>query len=904
MTTPPRTLVALHTLSPDATRGYLKLLQNEGKELAQLSHAEQKRQLLYLLSLEKEARKIVAKGDAAEQAFFRKRFTTQLENLEEMYSPANVGKTTEKLKRKHAAKNRELLTLTDPTADERTQRALAQVRDNPEYLNELVAQTDLDRQGEITGLDFGADALLDVLGAGAGLTSDQILESLLDEFAMDKRYLQRANNSEVYHTQVREFARAASVDESLRASIVASMDKKGINTKNSTAVLNQLLEPAIRNKLLYLTYKTGLSEEVDELFADVADLGKGGDVATAVIFEQKQAAAAAARAETDLAASYGAFAVPSAEQLGGGLGGGGLERMLAPTVLASLANGDPEMFLDLQRAENREEQLRVISSYSGSSRGRVDPLSNVAKDFVRSLETAPQNDDFMLWRSMRGVETDRPPSVDELLKYNRQARRTARPGYRHKRTGDIREFQYRDMSYGVPTDAGTMFFLGKEGDLGEGGGYVRPEEAGRLGDAAVAGATIVEFDFSNPKVLNAVSVAMITPGNKAAFNDLGSRRDLARARGLYNKGTGEVVLLDGRREVLGIFNAGIGGLVGSYANNSEMADVAGSVTQLQLEGGDNALTSLDGAVVGETFDKLAPYIAPGLQVTSKAPVITEAAELVFRPGQSGGELTLMNVEDGEQQVKSIRLADLVKHRKFDDYADYEKSAKAAKQTPATEKQYKRMTRSRLLSPDRNRNRQARRARVEGGRQVGTGTRFEAALAAAPAEVGEAAVDGVVTTVGSATGSTEGVPPDVSLSDRLGESPRDPFVDSFTDNLRLGESPQPGLGADLPLGGRVSHTSPLPVPQFSFDLAVSDDQFVGPLPGHGGPAARNIGEALRGLTRAPVESRRFRTKPQTEEVVPEPTLSDSPAEAAAFEVSRAKKRAEAVRTQGTSLPIGG
>jgi hypothetical protein len=450
---------------------------------------------------------------------------------------------------------------------------------------------------------------------------------------------------------------------------------------------------------------------------------------------------------------------------------------------------------------------------------------------------------------MKGVETDRPPSVNELLRYNRQARRTARPGYRYKRTGDLREFSYNDMSYGVPSPSGTLFFTNEAND------YVRPEEAEAAANAALAGAKIVEFDVSNPEVLNAVGVALTNSEIQPFLQSQAGQAKIARSRTLFDTETGDVVILDEDRNVLWAGQADAGGLLGEHARNPAMADVAGSAALLQSQGTDNALMSLANAKQGEQFNELAIFVAPGLTIASKPPVVTVMGELTYAPGQSAGELTVLNIENGQRQVLKIPIGDVVKQHKFQGYNDYQMSAKDSGVEPMSEKQFDRATRPPLFSPDRKINRQAKRARVEGGRHVSRGTKFQNALARKPVEAAD---------------PVEDAPPDGSdLPDAVdgsgGGGPGSGFDDSrFTDAGAaladpLVDAPPEPPSSDIPLGGRFYHNLPLPTPQFGFNLTVPDEDFMGPRPEQGGPGptkGASFAGAIRHRTGADHAGRRF------------------------------------------------
>ena len=95
-----------------------------------------------------------------------------------------------------------------------------------------------------------------------------------------------------------------------------------------------------------------------------------------------------------------------------------------------------------------------------------------------------------------------PASLRELRAFRRQQMRTSRPGYRYKRTGDMREVTFIDKAMGWQTAAGPMYFVDDES-----GEYLTPEQVAKKGAADLKKANVVEFDVSNPDVLERVASA-------------------------------------------------------------------------------------------------------------------------------------------------------------------------------------------------------------------------------------------------------------------------------------------------------------------------------------------------------------------------------------------------------------
>jgi hypothetical protein len=281
-------------------------------------------------------------------------------------------------------------------------------------------------------------------------------------------------------------------------------------------------------------------------------------------------------------------------------------------------------------------------------------------EFAERAGNAQNDAAFQQWRGTRGIPQDHPVSINEYNRYQRHARQVGRPRWKARSTGDVRELKYQDYSFGIPTDAGMQFFTDKDGN------YYRPEAVAQLAQAQLAGARVVEIDLTNAE--NLILVGNVVEGAEGGDPMLGQLlRDMAgkkgaRARALYDKENGDIVVLDNDRMVMfkgKVASSGdAAGALHALAADPARADIAGTAAGVAAGRSDNALENLDGAIYDEDtpqqFD-VGNYTPPDVVPTTQAPITTINAEVVLSPGSDPRNLYAMYEEDGVRKMVTVPI---------------------------------------------------------------------------------------------------------------------------------------------------------------------------------------------------------------------------------------------------------
>jgi hypothetical protein len=281
-------------------------------------------------------------------------------------------------------------------------------------------------------------------------------------------------------------------------------------------------------------------------------------------------------------------------------------------------------------------------------------------EFAERAGNAQNDAAFQQWRGTRGIPQDHPVSINEYNRYQRHARQVGRPRWKARRTGDVRELQYQDYSFGLPTDAGMQFFLAA-GEEGESGTYLRPEEVAARARDELAGAQVVEIDLTNAENLILVGNVMAGVDNEEAatvLHGLAKGKAGTRARAFYDK-TGTLVIVDNNREVL--YNGVVGGAgadagaLAALAADPDRVDIAGTAAGVASGASDNRLMSLRGAPEkGNRFD-VGNYVPPGVKVTTQPPMTTVVGEVVNVPGADPRNLYVMMNDGGERKIVPVPI---------------------------------------------------------------------------------------------------------------------------------------------------------------------------------------------------------------------------------------------------------
>ena len=298
--------------------------------------------------------------------------------------------------------------------------------------------------------------------------------------------------------------------------------------------------------------------------------------------------------------------------------------------------------------------------FGGSGRGGYNPITSAVMEFAERAGNAQNDAAFQQWRGTRGIPQDHPVSINEYNRYQRHARQVGRPRWKARRTGDVRELQYQDYSFGLPTDAGMQFFLAA-GEEGKPGTYLRPEEVAARAQAQLAGAQVVEIDLTNAENLILVGNVMAGVDNEeaaAVLHGLAKGKAGTRARAFYDK-TGTLVIVDNNREVL--YNGDVGGTgadagaLAALAADPDRVDIAGTAAGVASGASDNRLMSLDDAPEkGNRFD-VGNYVPPGVKVTTQPPMTTVVGEVVNVPGADPRNLYVMMNEGGERKIVPVPI---------------------------------------------------------------------------------------------------------------------------------------------------------------------------------------------------------------------------------------------------------
>ena len=569
-----------------------------------------------------------------------------IDTLRDLQS-SNYGASADKARAKTAKDlediNAELAKRIDLRRDTRGQSQMVKLRDNPGAFIEFLSMDPLKQDDYLTSLGMGSDGLLDLVLAGTGATDAERAEriaAILDEAKTDDDTYALRGDAEGYQAAVT--AEAQQLAERLAPELEGAWRSYGLQPVHVKMIKASLLPAALRNRLMYETEVNVLKEKRAELVQQMASFDQGGDKAAGAASE---------------------VALQRALELGEALDALGLNPTMAE-VRADTADARGGMtdedrrsiellypgLADIARTGSPEEVRAALQGSSAAGQA-ADSTSIALMSLLHDVERANTNPDFVLWRRQRGVQGDVPASLRELRAFRRQQLRTSRPGYRYKRTGDMREVTFIDKAMGLQTAAGPMYFVDNES-----GEYLTPEQVAKKGAADLKKANVVEFDVSNPDVLERVASAAVNEELRPFLQSMAGQEKLARSRVLFDKTSGRMLVLDEKRQVIGSAVVTDDGELQRLAKDDDYADVVGSVDGFQRGEGGNMVASLpDDTIAGEPFE-VAAYIPAGTR-TAEAPKKTLRGEAVYAPGQPANKLALMHEVDGIKQVQFVDILD-------------------------------------------------------------------------------------------------------------------------------------------------------------------------------------------------------------------------------------------------------
>jgi len=301
----------------------------------------------------------------------------------------------------------------------------------------------------------------------------------------------------------------------------------------------------------------------------------------------------------------------------------------------------------------------------------VDPITTAVFRFQENRLASAEDPRFLLWRQQTGSTGEGAPSYNEYSKFLRQTSRAQRGGMfgpTTRRTGDVRLIAYTDRKGAVDTDSGALYFF--RAGTGE---SVPVEEVAEVGDAAVREADVVLFDFQardargkpviNERQRNQIGVAISGLGGARKETVDALRSEGARV--LYDKRSGEFVVLDKDRKVLAkdVIAGNDAQQLMDYASNSKIADVLGTVSGFRQGKSDNRAEtgSLKDLQVGDQETQSAAYIPKGFGYTVAPPTRYTSGEVVYVPGQG----LVVNIMDkgaegrGDERLISIPAEDIL-----------------------------------------------------------------------------------------------------------------------------------------------------------------------------------------------------------------------------------------------------
>jgi hypothetical protein len=570
-------------------------------------------------------------------------FMKSLSDLQSGKHEADVAKQLERAEQDLEDVNAKLAKRIDLRSDPRGQAQLMKIRSEPITFAAFLNADVLNPDTYLTQFGMGADRLLDLVLAGTGATPEEasrVIEDILDKAKVDNDTLLMIGDPKAYQKAVDAEVR------SLVAQVAPELRSAAGNRELSPAqwrlIEKDLLPTALRNRLMYETEVNALEEQRAELSKSVVALGEGGERA------QGEALALALQNTLEMMEGRSVLGVdPTMDEVRADTAKarGGMSpedrrsvELLYPGIADIARTGSPEEIRAALRGASAEGQA-------------ADPTSIALMSLLHDVERANTNPDFVLWRRQRGVQGDVPASLRELRAFRRQQVRTSRPGYRYKRTGDMREVTFIDKAMGLQTAAGPMYFVDNES-----GEYLTPEQVAKQGAADLKEANVVEFDVSNPDVLERVASAATNSELQPFLQSMAGQEKLARSRVLFDKTSGRMLVLDEKRRVIGSAVVTDDGELKKLAKDDDYADVVGSVDGFQRGEGGNMVASLpDDALVGGVFD-VAAYIPAGTR-TAEAPKKTLRGEAVYAPGQPANKLALMHEVDGIKQVQFVDILD-------------------------------------------------------------------------------------------------------------------------------------------------------------------------------------------------------------------------------------------------------
>ena len=536
-----------------------------------------------------------------------------IDTLRDLQS-SNYGASADKARAKTAKDlediNAELAKRIDLRRDTRGQSQMVKLRSDPSAFIDFLSMDPLKQDDYLTSLGMGSDGLLDLVLAGTGATDAERAEriaAILDEAKTDDDTYALRGDAEGYQAAVT--AEAQQLAERLAPELEGAWRSYGLQPVHVKMIKDSLLPAALRNRLMYETEVNVLKEKRAELVQQMASFDQGGDKAAGAASE---------------------VALQRALELGESLDALGLNPTMAE-VRADTADARGGMtdedrrsiellypgLADIARTGSPEEVRAALQGSSAAGQA-ADSTSIALMSLLHDVERANTNPDFVLWRRQRGVQGDVP---------------------------------FIDKAMGWQTAAGPLYFVDNESDE-----YLTPEQVAKKGAADLKEANVVEFDVSNPDVLERVASAATNSELQPFLQSVAGQEKLARSRVLFDKASGRMLVLDEKRQVIGSAVVTDDGELQKLAKDDDYADVVGSVDGFQRGEGGNMVASLpDDALVGGVFD-VAAYIPAGTR-TAEAPKKTLRGEAVYAPGQPANKLALMHEVDGIKQVQFVDILD-------------------------------------------------------------------------------------------------------------------------------------------------------------------------------------------------------------------------------------------------------
>lgn len=597
-------------------------------------------------------------------------FTQEVKDLLDQVDVKNYDDALAKLDKSRGRLAGELRDLVDPRNRSanlmKVRTALDASATKEGLLGEVIGGSVAEAQRFMSAVDMRSSMLPMVVAMGAGLTEEEIEDlSLFDLEEYDDMY-SAFDDPDDFQAAV-----AAAVEDEMEATWpVISQRLSGLSEEQRGRA-----QAAYRAGLENLAYESAqaeaLRDKLNEVNAGIADLNTAKE--QGLTFDREAVYAEAwARSGLAIQPAVQAGFFPSEEEVSA-------ERRRPfgetnPEAVAEARERFGDIPADTIARQDPETAMQMMSLLSGQ---QMNPIMRGMLDYRKRVASAHKDPAFAQWRMARGIPTVHPVSDAEYSRYMRQARRVGRPGYSAKRTGALREIEYADRSYGVDAGpAGMLFFSDESGQ------YLTPEEVEQRAHQDLQDSKVVEFNLAESddvliRVGNAIR-GVGTDESEAAAEFLQKLEKLspaqrARARVLFDKKTGDIVLLDKDRKVA--FADKISGdtddmeALRRFAADPDMAGVAASGREGSRGRGGNALTDISGAKEGDQLN-VGFYVPKGLDLRTEPPKTTTIGEVVSIPGSDPRFANVMQEVNGEKRIVQVPLSDIVGQKGFDTEAQF------------------------------------------------------------------------------------------------------------------------------------------------------------------------------------------------------------------------------------------